>query len=309
MLVAVVSSAALVLTRMAPGDFASELFGSGATRETMARERSRYGLDRPLAVQYLDWVSRALRLDFGPSLLYRRPVTEMLRERAANTAILALVALVVATVLGIPAGIVSGNRPRAWPAHVIRLVSILLLSMPPLLTSILLVLMAARTGWFPLGGMQSADMETAGVAARVVDMAWHLVLPVLALALPLAASLERIQARSMSEAVAQPFTVAAMARGIPWRRIVWRGALRPALVPVASIYGFIIGGLLSGSFVVEVVTRWPGLGRLMWEALRARDLYLVAGCAAAGAAFLGVGTLVSDLAVAWLDPRIRGEEG
>jgi peptide/nickel transport system permease protein len=109
----------------------------------------------------------------------------------------------------------------------------------------------------------------------------------------------------MATAIAQPFTLAALGRGVPRGRLIWRDTLRAAAGPVASTYGFVLGALLSGSFVVEVVTAWPGLGLLMYDGLRSRDLYLVAGCAAAGAAFLAVGTFFSDVALAWADPRLR----
>jgi peptide/nickel transport system permease protein len=304
-LVAVVSSGALLLTSLAPGDFASELFGSGATAESIARERALYGLDRPVAAQFLAWAARAARLDFGVSLLYRRPVGEMVRQAAANTAVLALAALLLATLAGIPAGIVSGSRRGGLLPSAIRGASLVMLSLPSLVTSLGLVLLAARTGWFPTGGMLSAEAYDAGALARLADLARHLPVPALAIALPLAATLERMQAQAMSEAVGMPFTVSARARGVPRGRLVWRDALRPSLGPTIGVYGFVLGSLLSGSFVVEVVTSWPGLGRLMYDALRARDLYLVAGCAAAGGAFLALGTFLSDAALAWADPRLR----
>jgi peptide/nickel transport system permease protein len=305
-LVAVASSAALLLTRLAPGDFATELLAGSASAETMARERARYGLDKPFAAQYAEWVGRAVRLDFGTSLRYRRPVTELLRQRGGNTAILALVALGLASLLGLPAGILTGSRRRGPLRAGLRGASLLLLSLPSLLTSLLLVLVAARTGWLPIGGIASADAADLAAGPRLADAVWHLVVPAIALTLPLAAMIERVQSQAMAEAIDRPFIRAASARGVPWRRLVWRHALRPALLPVASTYGFVLGALLSGSFVVEVVTAWPGLGLLMYEALRSRDLFLVAGCAAAGAGFLALGTLLSDLALAWLDPRLRG---
>jgi ABC-type dipeptide/oligopeptide/nickel transport system permease component len=133
----------------------------------------------------------------------------------------------------------------------------------------------------------------------------HLVVPALALALPLAAIFERLQAQAMGEVIHEPFILAALARGVGPQRIVWRDGLKAALRPVAAIYGLAIGTLLSGSFAVEVTTSWPGLGNLMLQALRARDVYLVAGCAGAGALFLACGTLLSDVALAVVDPRAR----
>jgi peptide/nickel transport system permease protein len=121
--------------------------------------------------------------------------------------------------------------------------------------------------------------------------------------------LERLQSQAMDDAVRAPCVTATAARGVPRTRLIWRDASRLALTPVLSIYGVIIGSVLSGSFVVEIVTAWPGLGRLMYDALRARDVYLVAGCAAAGATFLAAGTLLSDAGLSLVDPRLREESG
>jgi peptide/nickel transport system permease protein len=153
--------------------------------------------------------------------------------------------------------------------------------------------------------MQSAGLETAGPLGTLADRLWHLALPAVALALPIAATIERLQARAIAETLAEPYVLAAMARGVPRGRLIWRHALRPALAPVAAVSGIVIGSLLGGSFAVEIVMAWPGLGRLMYDALVARDVYLVAGCAAAGAALLAAATFVSDLALATLDPRLR----
>jgi peptide/nickel transport system permease protein len=209
--------------------------------------------------------------------------------------VLAVTALVLATFIGLPLGVVTGTRGGVLPG-LVRTMSVFLLSMPPLLTSLFLVFLAARTGWFPIGGMSSAG-------GGMLDRLHHMVVPVLALALPLSAMFERLQSQATSEAVGQPFVLATFARGVPYARVVWRDALKPALRPITSVYGLVIGTLLSGSFAVEVITTWPGLGSLMLNALRARDVYVVAGCAAAGSMFLAAGTLVSDAALALVDPR------
>jgi peptide/nickel transport system permease protein len=299
-LVFAVSSATLLLASLAPGDYVTESFGAGVSAETAARERVRYGLDQTILEQYGRWLVRASRFDFGRSLAYDRPVAELVPERAANTALLATAALIVSTFIGLPLGVVTGSR-RGLAASIVRAASLALVSMPPLLTSLALVFVAARTGWFPIGGMRSSML----IVTSQLDVAKHMIVPVLALALPIAATFERLQAQALSETVRQPFVLATFARGVSERRVVWRDALKAALGPVASMYGLVIGSLLSGSFVVEMVTAWPGLGRLMLDALRARDPYLVAGCAAAGSVFLAVGTLVSDAAAVLVNPRIR----
>jgi len=297
-LVFAVSSASLLIVELAPGDYVTGSLGMQATPEEVAALRARYGLDRPIATQYFDWLVRAVRFDFGRSLANGRPVSELISDAAINTATLAVTALLLATLIGLPLGVFSGTHRAGFLTGTIRASSVFLLSMPPLLTSLFLVFLAARTGWFPIGGMNT-------IGGGLFDRLHHMVVPVLALALPLSALFERLQAQATTEVVSQPFVLATFARGVPRARVIWRDALKVALKPIASIYGLVVGTLLSGSFAVEVITTWPGLGSLMLNALRARDVYLVAGCAAAGSIFLAAGTLASDVALACVDPRAR----
>lgn len=298
------SSAALLLTRLSPGDVTSQL-GPFAAPAEIESTRARFGLDRSPFVQWGSWVSRAIRLDFGDSFLYNRPVGPLVVSAARNTAVLAVAALIVSTIVGLGLGIFTGSRRGGWLSALVRGTSIMFISVPPLLMSLVLVFIAARTRWLPTGGMVSAGVVDPTWTVALVDIAWHLVLPTLALALPIAAAFERLQSQSMSDAVSQPFLIAAIARGVPRRELVWRHAWRVSIRPICGVYGLVIGSLLSGSFIVEFVTAWPGVGRLMYEALRARDIYLVAACAAAGAGFLALGTLIGDLLLAAADPRVR----
>jgi ABC-type dipeptide/oligopeptide/nickel transport system permease component len=282
----VVASAAQLLAQLAPGDYTSRF---GMAPGQAAAERHRLGLDLPIAQQYGRWLRHSVTLDFGQSFEYQRPVTELVGERARNTALLAATALALATLIGIPCGVFTGSR-RGLLASMIRGTSLLLLSVPPLVSALVLLTIAARTGWLPVSGM-------GGVS--------HLVIPAFSLALPVAATLERLQSQSIAESLASPATLAARARGRRYGRLVWRHAWRRSLGPILAIYGVIIGTLFSGSFAVELVTSWPGLGLLMLDALRARDTYLVGGCAAAGAAFLAAGVLAADLTHALVDPRVE----
>ncbi len=303
-LVALASSAALLLARLAPGDVTAQL-GPLASPDEVAATRARFHLDEPVAAQWAHWATRVVHLDFGTSFLYNRPVGGLLTSAALNTSLLAGVSLVVATVAGIGLGLVSGSRPHGWMAALVRTASSLLLSLPPLLTSLGLLFLAARTGWLPAGGMTSVGVSQQGWTAWLFDVGAHLPLPTLALALPVAASFERQQARALADAVRAPFLTAARARGVAPRAILLRHAWPVSLRPLCASFGVTVGALLSGSFVVEYVTAWPGLGRLMYEALRARDIYLVAGCATAGAGCLAVGTLLGDVLLALVDPRTR----
>jgi peptide/nickel transport system permease protein len=294
-LVLVVSSASLLLVGAAPGDAFTSF---DLTPDEAAAERHRLGLDRPFLVQYAAWLGRAVRLDFGESVKYRRPVGELVAERAGKTALLGVAALTLATVVGIPAGIFTGSRRTAWTA-LVRGMSLIFISVPSLVTSFLLLLLAARTGWFPVGGFPVS------AATEWWTLARYLALPAIALATPIAAALERLQSQALGDALGEPCVAAAVARGCSSRRVVWRHAFRLSLKPVLAIYGVMIGSVLSGSFAVEIVTSWPGLGALMYEGLVSRDLFLVAGCAAAGSIFLAAGILASDVAIAVADPRIE----
>jgi peptide/nickel transport system permease protein len=286
LLVLFVSSIAVVLARLAPGGIGEDLL---TPPEVRARIRAEFELDRPLPVFYLHWLGRLVRFDLGTSFVYGRPVGELVRDRAANTALLASTALAIATLIGVPLGVLTASHRRGILPAVVRGASVVALSTPPILTALVMVLIASRTGWLPVGGMGTV---------------WHLVIPALALAFPVGATLERLQAGATTETLRQPFMLAALARGVPRSLLVWRHSFRASLVPVLGIYGVIVGTIFSGSFAVEIVTNWPGLGRLMLDALFARDVHLVAGCAVAGSFFLAVGTLAADVALSLVDPRL-----
>jgi peptide/nickel transport system permease protein len=287
LLVLLVTSAAMLLAGLAPDPGAFDRDPVAA-----AAERHRLGLDRPILEQYAAWLARGARLDLGESLRFGRPVRALIGEAAGRTALLGVCALVLASLVGIPLGVFTGSSPATPAAAVARSASVVLLSVPSLISSLVLMLIAARTGWLPAGGFGTL---------------WQLVLPSLALALPVAASLERQQSQSMAEALQEPSIRAAAARGIPRHRVVWRHAFRLSLKPVLGLYGVTVGSVLSGSFIVEHVMGWPGLGFLTLEALRARDVHLVAGCAAAGSLFLAAGILASDIALAAADPRVEAQ--
>jgi peptide/nickel transport system permease protein len=288
LLVVGVASAAFFLTHVAPGQLLDE-FGPNVDPARVRAERAALGLDRPVTEQYVRWLARAVRFDLGMSLKFRRPVSDLVGERARNTAMLGALALLLATALGIPFGVVSGSRPGGVLAQGIRAVAMVLVAVPPLVAALALMALAARAGWLPPSGASLRNM----------------VVPAIALALPLAAVIQQIQAQALADVLAERYLLAAAARGIPRHLVIWKHALRASLGPVIGIYGVIAGTLLSGSFIVEIVTDWPGLGMLMADALRSRDLFLVSGCAAAGAVVLAGAIVVSDLLHLWVDPRVR----
>jgi len=282
--VAVVSSAALVLARLAPGDATSELVLSGRDAATIAAARARLGLDRPVTAQIREWLTGLVTLDLGQSSIYHQPVRDLVAARAMRTAGLAALALSIGTALGLPLGVLTGARRRGALRAIVVPISTAFVACPPIIAVLALLWLAVTTGWLSAPG--------------------SVLLPALALGLPLAATLERLQSQATTDALAAVDLTAAAARGITPARLVWIHAARQSLAPVLGVYGIMIGALFSGSLAVEVITSWPGLGRLTYEALIGRDLFLVAGCALAGAAFIATGNLVADIARRMIDPRV-----
>lgn len=285
--VVVVAASAVVLTRLAPGDATLGLREAGYTDATIAGERARLGLDRPIHEHLLTWFAGLLRFDLGRTRI-GQPVAALVLDAAANTAILASVALLLATAIGVPLGILTGARPRGWLATIVWPVSVALLACPPIIGALALLLLAIETGWLSVAP-------------------GSLVLPALALALPIAAALERLQSQATGEMLGGPEMAAAAARGVPPTRLVWIHAARQSLRPVLGVYGIVIASLFSGSLAVEVITSWPGLGRLMAEAVKGREVFLTAGCALAGAILIAAGNLAADVLRALADPRVRGQ--
>jgi len=282
--VLVVAASAFLLVQLAPGDATTDLFLNRVDQPAIDAARHRLGLDQPVAAQLAHWVGGLARFDLGQSSKFGAPVAGLLANRLANTASLAALALLMALV-GIPLGILTGARPRGLLARVVSVVSVALVCCPPIVGTLALLFFGAATGWLSV----APD---------------HLMLPALALALPLAAMLERLQSQAVAQAMRAPDIVAAAARGIPAWRLIWLHAGRHALRSVLGVSGIVIATLFSGSVAVETMTAWPGLGRLMLDALSGRDLYLVAGCAMAGAAMVAAGNLIADLLRAASDPRV-----
>jgi peptide/nickel transport system permease protein len=304
-LVLAASSGMVAVTSYAPGDATAESILGGASPELVARERARLGLDRPPLERVTGWIAHSVRLDFGVSYRYGQPVAGLVATRAAHSALLAGTALLVAIGLAVPLGLLSGSGRFPRLARAIGAASLLLFSLPPLLVALTLTVLAVKTGWAPAGGMQSAGADEWSIGARILDVGHHLVVPVLALGLPLAATLERIQHTAVAAGTSSRHVLAASARGVGLWPLLWRALWRPTASPVASVLGLAAGSLLSGSLAVELVTAWPGLGRLMFEALATRDAPLAAGCGGAAAAFLALWTTLGDVLAWWLDPRLR----
>ncbi len=287
-----VVSVVFLLIHLVPGDPIQQMLGEGAPAADVQAARHAYGFDAPLSQQYLHYWKGVLHGDLGQSVRLNQSVTKLVLQRYPYTLQLTLASIFVAAVLlGIPAGVYSAQRHNRWDDRVISVVSLLGLSLPNLaLGPILLWLFSIKLGWLPVSG--------AGSFA-------NLVLPALTMGSALAAILTRMVRTSMLEELNQDYVRTARAKGLPERTVVYRHALRNAMIPIITVLGLQFGALLAGAIVTETIFSWPGIGRLTITAIGNRDYYLVQGCILAiGLTYVAVNFL-TDFLYSVANPRIR----
>lgn len=297
-----------LLLHLAPGSPASAAGSaeSGRRVSSAAREEMRrlYGLDRPLPERFVGWIGRVVRFDLGESFADRRPVSERIREALPGTLVLNGLALFFTLAIAIPIGVAAGGRPEGVFDRTSAVVLFALYSMPVFWAALLLqTLLSVKLGWLPLYGV-SSDPAPAGLAG-VADRAAHLALPVMCLTYASLAFFARLVRAGVVEARSQDYVTAALARGLSRRGALWRHAFRNALLPLITLLGLLLPGLLSGSVIVERIFAWPGLGRLYFDSILSRDYPVVLGLSLVGAVATLAATLAADVAYAFADPRVR----
>jgi peptide/nickel transport system permease protein len=286
-----VVSIVFLLIHIVPGDPIQQMLGEGAATADIQAARHAYGLDVPLGRQYINYWEGVLHGNLGPSIRFNQNVTQLIADRYPFTLQLTVAALIVAIGLSIPAGVRSAQRRNHWDDRVLSFVSLLGLSFPNFaLGPILILFFAIKLGALPVSG--------SGTLA-------NLVLPAITLGGALAAILTRMVRTSMLEELGQDYIRTARAKGLPERTVVYRHALRNAMIPVLTVVGLQFGALLAGAIVTETIFSWPGIGRLTIQAISNRDYYLVEGCILAiGLTYVGVNFL-TDLLYSVANPRIR----
>jgi peptide/nickel transport system permease protein len=295
------SALVFVVVRVLPGDPATLILGVESNPETLARLRQALGLDRPLAVQYVDWLARAARGDLGTSIQYDVPVGRLILSRLPVTLPLALMAAAIMVAVALPLGVYAATRHRRAGDYAAMLVSQLGIAVPAFWSGLLLILLfSVRLGWFRSGGF---DGWSAGVVAGVKA----LLLPAIALGAFQAAVLVRATRSAVLDVLREDYVRTARAKGVAERRVVARHALRNAMIPIVTVMGIQLGQLIAGAIVLESVFALPGLGRLALVAIGARDLPVVQGVTLFVAASIVFINFAVDLAYAALDPRIRYE--
>jgi peptide/nickel transport system permease protein len=297
-----VSILAFAILHLAPGDPAILMLPGEATRQQIEELHRNLGLDKPLYLQYLAWISAILRGNLGTSFYTNQPVIKEIMLRFPATVLLTVAALGFALVVGVILGIFAAMRRDTVFDRATMIVSVLGWSMPPFwIGLILIIVFAVRLGWLPTGGMYS--LATAG--RTVGDLAKHLILPALTLGLRHMSYVARLTRSSMLEVLGEDYVRTARAKGLANSVVMIRHALRNALIPVITVAGVSVGRLLGGAVVVETVFGWPGLGSFVVKAILARDFPLVQGSILFIATTFVLVNFLVDLIYSWVDPRIR----
>ncbi len=296
-----------LLLHLAPGDVATVLAGEagGAPPEYVAQLRHDFGLDQPLWIQLLLYIKNILSLDLGYSFRPSMPVLQLILERLGPTLLLMGTTLLISVGFGVLLGLIAAMRVRRWADTMISILAIIAYATPLFWIGLMLiVLFSIKLDWLPTTGMETVAAFYEGWD-RVLDIAWHLVLPALTLSLFYMALYTRLMRAAMLEQAGMEYVTTARAKGLTERRITFRHILRNAFLPVLTIVGVQIGSLLGGSVIVEAVFAWPGLGQLAFQSLFARDFNLLLGIFFLSAGLVVIVNLVVDVIYTLLDPRIE----
>ena len=297
---------------LAPGDPTAAYFNPNMPAEVLEQMRKNFGLDQPVHIRYIKWLAAFLTGNFGFSLAQSRPVVQILKDALLNTLILTSIALVLVFVIGVLVGVVQAVRQNKFSDSFLSVTSLFFYSMPPFWLALMLMLIFSLKfhEWgiplaLPPTGITDVDYEFMSGGAKIVDRLKHLVLPVATLTLALAAGVSRYTRGQMLEVIRQDFIRTARAKGLPERRVIMKHALRNSLIPVVTLLGLYLPFLFSGAVFVEVIFAWPGMGRVIVDAIFQRDYPVVMATSFIFAVLVVLGNLLADVLYAVVDPRIR----
>lgn len=295
-----VSIFSYLIIQAAPGDPVDNYVRPGMTQEQIEAVKEEYGLNGNIVQQYLNWLTHVLKGDLGTSIYKHRPVTEMIAERLPATLMMMGAALLISIIISVPLGLWAGLHKNKLVDKVISVITYLGISVPPFWFAMILVLFfALQLHWFPTGGMRSVNVNT------TADLLWHLVLPSIVLSLNNMATFTKyIRSNTISQ-LEEDYVITAISKGTSKTKILFKHVLKNCLLPIITLIGINIAGLVCGSFVIENVFSWPGIGRLAMEAIGNRDYPVIMGYTMFSCLILILGNLIADILYAIADPRIR----
>ncbi len=277
------------------------------TKEVRDRLRKYYGLDKPLQVQYLNWVGKLVRLDLGRSFSPdNRPVVDKIKERLPITLSLNIIALLLEFGLAVPIGILAATHRDTWLDKGITIFVFIGFAVPTFWLALLLMyFFGVKLNWLPISGLHSLGSDSFGFFHYLWDMAKHLLMPILVASFGSLAGLSRYMRSSMLNVIGQDYITTARAKGLSERVVIYKHALRNALLPLITLFGFSIPGLIGGSVIFETIYAIPGMGQLFYQGVMSRDYPVVMGILVIGAMLTLIGNLIADVSYALADPRIR----
>ncbi|MFH0763834.1 MAG: ABC transporter permease [Candidatus Omnitrophota bacterium] len=274
--------------------------------EARARLDKLYGLDKPLGARYFEWLTRFVTFDFGRSYIDDRPVSRKIAERIPITLLINISSIILILFIGIPLGVISAVRRGSIADRATTIFAFTGFSVPEFwLALILMSLFGIQLGWLPVSGIKSLDFEYYSLPGKILDVAKHLVLPVSIAAFGSLAGISRYTRASMIGVIRQDYIRTARAKGLKEQDVIYKHALKNALLPVITILGLSIPGLIGGSVIFESIFAIPGMGRLFYESVMARDYPTIMGVLSIGAILTLAGNLLADTAYSYADPRIR----
>jgi len=297
-----ISIITFVIVRLSPGDpIRLFLFGSRATNEDIEALRHVYGLDQPLPIQYIDWLWKALHFDFGQSFIYHQDAAQLFVQYIPNTLQLAVVALALQLLIGVPLGVIAALKRGTWMDGAIRVFGVAGHAVPAFwLGLVLIIFFAVQLRWLPTGGILTVGKDS----WDLLDRLKHMLLPAIVLSLTGIANYSRLLRTETLEVLSQDFVRTAHAKGLRERTVMFVHALRNALIPVVTALGGILAGLIGGALVIEQVFSWPGIGRFTFAAAIAKDYPVIEAGVMISASLLVISYILRDIAYAVVDPRI-----
>jgi peptide/nickel transport system permease protein len=301
-----VSLISFFVMHLAPGDPTALFTDPNIDPIELARIRANWGLDKPVIVQYFYWLGNVLHGDFGTSYMTGQPVISEILQRLPNTLLLMVTSYVLTLLITVPLGVISAVKKGSWFDNVVTILSFAGMATPSFWLGLMLMLLfAVRLGWLPAVGMYDPLITDSGWLARILDVVRHMILPLTTMTILNLAGITRYQRAAMLEVLNQDFIRTARAKGLPEKVVIFKHALRNALIPIVTILGLSLPGLFGGAFIIETVFAWPGMGRLGVMAIFQRNYPLIMGIVMFSAVLIMAANLLADLGYALVDPRIR----
>ncbi|MFN4227530.1 MAG: ABC transporter permease [Candidatus Ratteibacteria bacterium] len=295
-----------LIIQISPGDYFTQLkMNPEISPETIENMRKLFGLDKPVIIQYFYWLKNIFTFNLGESFSYHVPVSFLIKVRLKNTIALSIFSIILTWIISIPLGVYGAIKDKKFQERILSFFAYIGISLPSFFLAMLIIFFISKTAILPLGGTTSIFYENASNFEKFIDYLKHLLVPGMILTLSGIGSLYRLMKNNFLETLNSPYIFTAYAKGLPIYKIYFKHALRNAINPMITIFGYELSGILSGAGLVEIITGWPGMGRLVLEGVLSSDLFLVMASLLIGGILLILGNLLADILLALVDPRVR----